>query len=175
MNHSRPSTAALIARSGLFVACGLILPSVFHFFGGTGPVFLPMHIPVLLAGFILGPAVGALVGFVTPLLSSLLTGMPPLFPMLPIMLGELTAYGFVAGYCQRRLRWPVLGSLVTAMLAGRAVYGLIFTVMLYGLKLTVPKAVSVTTAVLTGLPGIAIQLVLITAAMTVLKRRGIDL
>jgi len=39
--------------SGLFVAFGLILPQLFHLFGGTGPIFLPMHIPVLLAGFFL--------------------------------------------------------------------------------------------------------------------------
>lgn len=172
MNRKRTSIAAQIARSALFIAGGLILPTVFHQFGGTGPVFLPMHIPVLLAGFFLGPAMGALVGFVTPLLSSLLTGMPALFPMLPIMLGELTVYGLVAGYCASR-RWPTLVSLLSAMVAGRLAYGLVFTVMIKVLKLAVPAKLSVTAAVVTGLPGIAIQLVFITALMTALKRRGI--
>ena len=66
--------------SGFFIALGLILPMLFHLAGGMGVVFLPMHLPVLLAGFFLGPRFGLLVGIITPLLSSLLTGMPPLLP-----------------------------------------------------------------------------------------------
>ena len=39
--------------SGFFIALGLILPMLFHLAGGMGVVFLPMHLPVLLAGFFL--------------------------------------------------------------------------------------------------------------------------
>ena len=49
----------------LLVAAGIILPMMFHAVG-MGKVFLPMHIPVLLAGFMVGPIIGGLVGFLTP-------------------------------------------------------------------------------------------------------------
>ena len=64
-----------LTLSAFFLALGLVLPFAFHSFGPqAGTVFLPMHIPVLLCGFVCGPAYGALVGMLTPLLSSELTG-----------------------------------------------------------------------------------------------------
>ena len=60
-----------LTLSAFFLALGLVLPFAFHSFGPqAGTVFLPMHIPVLLCGFVCGPAYGALVGMLTPLLSS---------------------------------------------------------------------------------------------------------
>ena len=66
---------------------------LFHLAGGMGVVFLPMHLPVLLAGFFLGPRFGLLVGIITPLLSSLLTGMPPLLPLADATRLIATAFG----------------------------------------------------------------------------------
>lgn len=48
------STAKKLTYSSLFLALGLVVPQLFHLLGGAGPVFLPMHLPVLLAGFYLG-------------------------------------------------------------------------------------------------------------------------
>lgn len=42
-----------LVMSALFVALGILIPMIFHSMG-LGKAFLPMHIPVLLAGFILG-------------------------------------------------------------------------------------------------------------------------
>lgn len=39
-----------IVLSALFIALGIIIPILFHAVG-MGSVFLPMHIPVILAGF----------------------------------------------------------------------------------------------------------------------------
>lgn len=39
-----------LVLSALFIALGVVLPMVFHAIG-AGPVFLPMHIPVLLRDF----------------------------------------------------------------------------------------------------------------------------
>ena len=50
---------------------GLVLPVIFHFFG-LGSAFLPMHIPVLLSGFILPTPYAAAVGAITPFLSCIL-------------------------------------------------------------------------------------------------------
>ena len=97
-----------IVLSGLFVAFGLILPMIFHQFSMGGPAFLPMHIPVLIGTMLLGPSSGFLIGMVTPVLSSVLTGMPPTFPMLPIMFFELAVYGLIAGYLYKTLKQNVV-------------------------------------------------------------------
>ncbi|WDC85415.1 hypothetical protein PL321_08820 [Caloramator sp. mosi_1] len=55
-----------LVLASLFLALGLLIPSIFHMSGLPGNVFLPMHIPVLLCGFILGERYGALIGFITP-------------------------------------------------------------------------------------------------------------
>ena len=84
--------------SSLMIAIGIILPYVTaHGFGISGNVFLPMHIPVLLCGFFCGPLLGAICGAVLPILNSILTGMPVLFPMAPIMTPELFTYGLFSG------------------------------------------------------------------------------
>ncbi|MDK2811559.1 MAG: hypothetical protein PWR27_2268, partial [Petroclostridium sp.] len=109
--------------SGLFIAMGLLLPMIFHAFG-MGSTFLPMHIPVLLAGFVVSMPYAIAVGVVTPILSSLLTGMPPMFPVLPYMVFELAAYGAVASLLYRRLKLNVYISLVGSMIVGRIVSGI---------------------------------------------------
>ena len=58
-------TGKMVASS-VFIAFGVTLPIAFHFFGGIGSVFLPMHIPVLIAGLFLGRNAGLAVGFLTP-------------------------------------------------------------------------------------------------------------
>ena len=80
----KPTTRDLILAA-LFVALGLLLPVMFHAIG-AGPVMLPMHIPVLLCGFICGWQYGAICGLIVPLLSSVITGMPPIFPTAPAMM-----------------------------------------------------------------------------------------
>ena len=48
---------------GLLTAVGLVLPQAFHVFGqGVGMAFLPMHLPIILAGLLAGPYVGAIAG-----------------------------------------------------------------------------------------------------------------
>ena len=110
--------AKKIALSGLFIAFGFILPMVFHMFSMGGSVFLPMHIPVLMAGFFLGPACGATVGIITPILSGLLTGMPPLVPVMPIMAFELCGYGLITGLVFSKTN-KIYISLICAMITGR--------------------------------------------------------
>jgi riboflavin transporter FmnP len=89
------NTIRQITLAGLFIAIGLILPMAFHVLG-PGTTFLPMHIPVLMAGFSLGLPMALLVGILTPILSSLLTGMPLIFPVLPFMILELGTYAILA-------------------------------------------------------------------------------
>lgn len=157
--------------AALFIALGLVLPMVFHTFNMGGPAFLPMHIPVLLGGLILSPLYALAVGLVTPVLSSLLTGMPPLVPMLPIMFFELGAYGLVSSLMKKNFKMSDILSLVIAMIVGRIVAGLTVFVLvnLFTFKLPGPVAF-IEGAIVTGLPGIAIQIVAIPLLMVALRK-----
>lgn len=158
-----------LCTAALLVAVGLILPQIFHMVGGkaVGSVFSPMHLPVLVSGLLLGPALGAAVGFLTPLLSALATGMPPM-AILPFMLCELTAYGAVSGVLARR--FPLYPSLIGAQVAGRVVYAAALFVggTVFGMQCAAPA--SVLTSIVTGLPGIVLQLALAPAVVLLLRK-----
>ena len=161
-----------LVMAALCVALGLILPMVFHAVPNAGSIFLPMHIPVLLCGFICGWPYGLVCGALTPLLSSILTGMPPL-AFLPSMLFELAAYGFVSGILYAHIRTPqravnLYVTLVLAMLAGRIVSGvlnaLFFSVGDYSMQAWL------TASFVTALPGIVIQLIAVPVLVAVLQK-----
>ena len=79
--------------------------------GIGGRVFLPMHIPVLLAGFLAGPLAGFIVGLLAPGLSTLLTGMPPAV-ITPVMTLELPLYGLTAGLFYYRMHLNIYIALI---------------------------------------------------------------
>ena len=91
------STVKKTVGSAALIAIGILLPLCFHGIPNAGSIFSPMHIPVLIAGFLFGPLFGLGVGLLTPLLNSLITGMPPLYPVLPPMMVECALYGAVFG------------------------------------------------------------------------------
>lgn len=110
-----------VVKGGLFLALGLILPYIFHFTGIPGNIFLPMHIPVLLCGFILGERYGLIIGFITPLMNSVITGMPPIYPTAISMAFELACYGWLSGYLFTKKSRNIYLSLALAMIFGRLV------------------------------------------------------
>lgn len=166
------SAAHRIVLSGLLVALGLLLPYfTAHAYGIPGTVLLPMHIPVFLMGLLCGPLYGALGGLMIPFLSSMATGMPPFFPMLPIMAGELFTYGLVSGLLYQKGRMPLYPSMLLAMLCGRVVYGLIFTALLLA-NHGVLRALSVTAAIIEGIPGIISQLLLVPTIVSAVQRHS---
>jgi thiamine transporter ThiT len=109
-----------IVLSAMLIAVGLILPYITaHAFGMQGTILLPMHLPVFLIGFLCGPQFGAIGGIIIPVLSSLLTGMPPVYPVLPFMAGELFTYGLVSGLLYKKAKLPLYPSLLISMVCGR--------------------------------------------------------
>ena len=165
-----------LTRGALFLALGIVLPQVFHLIGGpaAGGTFLPMHIPVLLAGMLVCPWAGLYVGLLSPLISHLLTGMPPLAPMpiLILMAVELPVMGVAAGLLYRKFKLHILISLPAAMLLGRVALGIAFMVLtgIIGLELPVGMWVYVTGAATTGLPGIVVQLLLLHILVKAVER-----
>ena len=83
--------------AALFLAIGLILPFITMQIPAVGKMLCPMHIPVLLCGYICGWPYGLLIGIITPLLRGVLFGMPAIFPNAFCMAFELATYGLVAG------------------------------------------------------------------------------
>lgn len=161
-----------IVFSGFLAAVGVILPVIFHLFTqGAGRMFLPIHIPVLLAGFIVGPYWAILVALVSLTVSFLITGMP-MIPTLYFMYFELTAYALFSGLFYRKLHLNAYLSLVLSMILGRAVNALVLIIAAEIFKLNVPSFISVWTSIVTGLPGIAIQLILIPIIIFALEKGG---
>jgi len=148
-----------ITLTAVFITLGITLPIVFHQVALAGRVFSPMHIPVLLAGIFAGPASGLIVGLVCPGMSFLLTGMPPPYAV-PLMSLELPVYGVSIGILIRVIKFPVV-SVLLAMILGRLAFAL--GLFVFGLFLSLPYGPKefIKVSVITGLPGIAIQLILI--------------
>ena len=146
--------------ASFFIAVGLILPMIFHTVNLSGTIFSPMHLPVMLGGFLLGPVYGAAIGIITPVLSSILTGMPPLMPVMPMMALELLGYGFMSGLLFSKTK-KIYVSLIVSIIFGR----LCSMLAAFILSLTVAPQISpipyVLSGVINGLPAIVIQLVLI--------------
>ena len=165
-----------LALSAMFLALGLVLPLLTGQIQQIGNMLLPMHIPVFLCGLICGWRYGAAVGFLTPLLRSVTFGMPPMYPVAIAMAFELAVYGGAAGFLYHRAKRQSLGvlyrSMLLAMLAGRAVWG-IAEVVLLGLR---GNAFTwqgfLAGAFLNAIPGIILQLILIPAVMAALDRSG---
>lgn len=130
-----------------------------HLMGIGGQVVLPLHYPALLGGYLLGSRYGALIGFMGPLLSSLLTGMPPLLPSALLMAPEIMTYGLIAGLLRKS--FGIWGSLVTALLAGRLVWGLSAWLLAPIIGFNIPVTAAILAGFLTGLPGIIGQLILV--------------
>ena len=147
------------ARGAVLIAAGVLLPVAFHAAGASGSIFLPMHIPVLLAGLLCGPMTGALVGILTPICSTLLTGMPPLFPNLPLMIPELAVYGGVAGWLHPGK--GLLIALIGAMLAGRLAAGMMVGLLAQFVEFPWTPLVYLGAMVAKGIPGLIIQLLFI--------------
>lgn len=148
-----------ITMSAMFLALGLVLP----FFTGQipqiGKMLLPMHIPVFLCSLVCGWKYGAIVGFILPIMRSMLFSMPIMFPTAVAMAFELLTYGLVTGILYERSNKKQIRDvyipLVTAMIAGRGVWGIVNCIVL-GIE-TDFWAV----AFVNGVPGIILQLILV--------------
>ena len=148
----------------------LVLPMAFHTVPNAGSIFLPMHIPVLLCGLVCGWPYGLVCGLIGPAISSL-TGMPPI-AMLPSMMVECAAYGAVTGLMMKFVRTKnavadLYISMVTAMILGRVIAGLAKALIFAP---GTPAFAWVTTSLVTGIPGIVIQLVVMPAVVFALTK-----
>lgn len=157
--------------AALFLALAYVMPFLTGQIPEIGAKLCPLHIPVLLCGFICGPVWGLAVGFVAPLLRSLILGMPPLFPTAVCMAFELAAYGMIAGLMHKHLprKKPyIYFSLLTAMIIGRLIWGAVMFVCIDINGGSFTFAAFLAGAFANALPGIIVQVVLIPILVMIL-------
>ena len=167
-----------LTYAALFLALAMVLPFLTGQIPQIGSALSPMHIPVLLCGFLVGWPWGMAVGFIAPLLRSVIFGMPAMFPGAVAMAFELAVYGLVSGILYRLLpkkKWSIYVTLVVAMLAGRVVWG-IARLILAGLSGTsFTWALFLAGGFTNAIPGIILHIVLIPVIVMVLERAGLSL
>lgn len=160
-----------LVLAALFLALGFVLPFLTGQVKEIGSMLCPMHLPVLLCGFICGPVWGLAVGFIVPLLRSLILGMPHLFPNAVCMAFELAAYGLVAGLMHNflpRKKPYIYCSLLTAMIIGRLIWGAAMFICLGAGGGSFTFAAFIAGAITNAIPGIIVQIILIPILVMVL-------
>ena len=161
--------------SALFLALGMVLPLLTMQIKEVGDTLLPMHLPVMLCGFVCGGWYGLAVGLVLPFLRSVCFGMPPLFPNAVWMAAELATYGAVTGFLYKDVfkqkLWWMYSSLISAMIAGRIVWGITKAALLIPRGKTFTLQAFVAGGFADALPGIVLQLVLIPPIVKLLEKR----
>lgn len=150
--------------SALFLAIAYALPFLTGQIPEIGAMLCPLHIPVLLCGFICGWPWGLAVGFIAPLFRSLTLGMPPFFPTAICMAFELAAYGALSGFMHRilpRKKPYIYVSLLTAMIVGRVIWGIAMLICMGINGGGFTFAAFLAGAFFNAIPGIIVQIVLI--------------
>lgn len=162
-----------IVWSGVFIALGIVLPFLTGQIQSIGNKLLPMHLPILICGFVCGAPYGLTAGLIVPLLRSILFGMPPMFPTAVSMALELAVYGFVTGLLYKKLpknNAMIYVALIGAMLIGRVAAGAV-NVVLYGVQGSgYSMQMFMAGMFMNAVPGIILQLVLIPVIIMMLRK-----
>ena len=172
----KKTTIRRMVWAAVCLALCMVLPFLTGQIPQIGSAISPMHIPVLLAGFICGPWWAMAVGAVSPLLRFAFFGMPPIFPTGVAMCFELAAYGLVSGALYARLPKKtsnIYVSLIAAMLTGRVVWGIVRVVLSGVSGEPFTWAAFVAGAFVNAVPGIIVHILLIPVIVMALKKVGL--
>jgi len=171
----RESKVLKMVLAAMFLALAYVLPFLTGQIQEIGSMLCPMHIPVLLCGFICGWPWGIVVGFSAPLLRSMILTMPPFFPKAVCMAFELATYGAIAGILYKVLpkkKSSIYVSLLIAMVAGRLVWGAAMFICLGIQGGNFGWSAFLAGAVMEAIPGIIIQIILIPVLVMALEKAG---
>ena len=163
--------------AALFLALAYVMPFLTGQIPEIGSMLCPMHIPVLLCGFICGWPWGLAVGFITPFFRSLTLGMPPLFPTAVCMAFELASYGLVSGLLHKlfpKKKPFIYCSLLISMIIGRLVWGIAMFICMGINSGSFTLAAFLSGAVTNAIPGIIIQIILIPVIVMLFDKQKIN-
>ena len=165
-----------LAASAVLLAMCIVLPFITGQIPEIGNMLCPMHIPVLLCGFLCGWQYGAVTGFIAPLLRSFLFASPPLFPQAVSMAFELLTYGTVSRLLSKKLpdkSFYVYFNLIISMFSGRIVWGLV-RFIIQGIGYTdFSFSLFIAGAFSNAVPGILIQLIVVPIVVIALRRSNL--
>lgn len=165
----RPADIRRIPLAAMFVALGVVVPQVFHWFG-LGSAFLPMFLPVMMGAVLLPRALAATVAVLAPSASWMLTGMPPLSPpILPLLMLELLAAALVASTLRFHLHVPVFLAVLAGLIVDRVILYAAVLLATEALGLRHPAIGPAMVAI--GIPGIVLQLIVIPTTVSLLRQR----
>ena len=163
--QSKARSAILkLVYSAVCLALCMVLPFLTGQIPEIGSMLCPLHIPVLLAGFLCGPWWAMGVGFIAPALRYLLFSMPPLLPTGVPMMFELLVYGLVVGLLYRALpKKPgcVYASLIGGMIAGRIIWGFAALIVYGSMSKPFTWTAFFASAVVNAIPGIILHIILV--------------
>lgn len=150
----------------------LVLPFLTGQIPEIGSKLSPMHLPVLLCGFLCGWQYGLAVGAVAAPLRFLLFTMPP-FPNCLFMAFELAAYGLMTGLFYKvfpKKAGYIYVNLILSMLIGRIVWGAARFALMGLTNTTFSFQLFLIGAFLDAIPGIICQIVLVPLIVIALQR-----
>ena len=145
------------------IVLAVLLPQLVHLtLGQAGGVrWLPMYLPVLLAGCLLGVRWGIGVGVLSPVVSFALTSLwgdpMPAAARLPFMMAELCVFAAVSGIFSKQIAkngWMAFPAVLLGAVAGRAFFLLLAVLFQSVAPFTVEAVLS---QIETGLSGLVLQ------------------
>ena len=174
-SHKTKLTVKSIVAVSL-VALAVVLPQIVHLAAGQagGVTWLPMYLPVLLAGCLLGTSWGLAVGVAPPLVSFALTSLwgsaMPAAARLPFMIAELAVFAAVSGLFSKNIFKNGLFAFAATALAivcGRAVF-MLSVIVFQSVAPFTPALVW--SQIQSGLAGAAAQAVLVPLVVMAVRR-----
>ena len=162
-----------LTYAALCLALAIVLPFLTGQIPQIGQALCPMHIPLLLCGFLCGWPWGLVIGFIAPLLRSVLFGMPAMFPNACAMAFELAAYGALTGLLYRALPKKtgyIYVTLIAAMIGGRVVWGVVRYIFAGVQGTGFTFAAFIAGAVTGSVPGIVLHIILVPLIVIALHR-----
>lgn len=159
--------------SAMFLSLCIVLPFITFGNSQIGNAIAPMHIPVLICGFICGWQYGAIIGFLAPLMRNLIFQMPVMYPTAASMAFELAAYGLLCGLLYKlfpKKNIYIYPSLIISMLGGRAVWGIVRYIMagLGGSEFNISMFIA--GAFTNAIPAIICHIIIVPLAVIALKK-----
>ena len=168
-------TYKTLITAGL-ISLSVILPQIVHLLLGApgGVKWLPMYLPVLIAGCLLGTKWGLSVGLLSPLVSFLVTsalGEPmPMLARLPFMMFELAVFSFISGLFSNKMSksgiWA-FPAVILAQICGRGSFLLLITITQGVTQFTTKMIWS---QIQTGFIGLLLQAILVPLIIICLRK-----
>lgn len=158
-----------LAYCGLCGAAALLLPTLFHLLQ-LGRVFMPLYVPLMILPFFVRARAAATTAGLAPLLSAALTGMPPWYPPVALLMASELALmaGLLGWLAQRWPRCQPVLLLVPVLLLGRLAYA----VLAYGSArwLAAPAGWFVGLSWLSAWPGILLMTIVVPAVVRIARQ-----